>query len=412
MKKLQYLFFILFTIPSFGQINYDAGYIINNNGIKAECLIRNVAWQNNPTEIEFRLNEDDKKTKIANIADIKEFSIGNSYKYKRFNTKIDKSNSEIATLSSEKNPIWKDETLLLKVLVEGEVNLYQYIGNGYQRYFISTGNHEKAEQLIYKEYYAQNNVVTENNAFKQQLFTTLKSDKFTADDFKDLPYEKQKIIDLIIKYNTTKNNQISNFAPKQNQAKTNFKLQLGVNYSDIEIISTSEFETGGIYSATFPKKPVAIIGFEIEYILPINQKKWSLLFSTSFQHYKSETMASNNAPISIDYKTIDILFGVRHYFFLNNQSAIFINGGMIYGSPFNSYSKRERQKYSWEEGTGTIEIKKEIEGNAYAYIGLGYNYHKYNVELRFNSDRELFKSDRKLKSSYSSFGILFSYNFL
>jgi hypothetical protein len=412
MKKLQYLFFILFAIPSFGQINYEAGYIINNDGNKTEYLIRNVAWENNPTEIEYRLNEDDKKSKIANIADIKEFSIGSSYKYKRFNTKIDRSNSGMVNLSSEKNPTWKDETLFLKVLVEGEVNLYQYTGNGNQRYFISTENHEKAEQLIYKEYYAQNNAIEENNAFRQQLYTTLKSDKFTADDFKNLPYEKKKIVDIIIKYNSTKNNQIANFEPKQNQGKTNFKLQLGVNYSDIEIVSTSEFEMGGIYFATFSKKPVAVIGFEIEYILPINQKKWSLLFSTSFQQYKSETIASNNAPISIDYKTIDLLFGVRHYFFLNNQSAIFINGGMIYGSPFNSYLKRERQKYSWEDGTGTIEIKKTLEGNAYAYIGLGYNYHKYNVELRFNSDRELFKSDRKLKSSYSSFGILFSYNFL
>jgi hypothetical protein len=412
MKKLYYLFFILFAIPSFGQINYEAGYIINNEGIKTECLIRNVAWQDNPTAIEYRLSETDKKTITTNIADIKEFGIGGIYKYKRFTTKIDQSNSEILALSSEKNPIWKDETVLLKVLVEGEANLYQYNGSGNQRYFISTGNHQKAEQLIYKEYYAQNNAITENNAFRQQLFTTLKSDKLTVDDFKNLPFEKKKIIDLFIKYNTAKNKQITNFEPKQNKGIINFKAQLGVDYTSLFYVNSIQYLTSQEnYSANFPKKPILSIGAEMEYILPFNQKKWGLLFEANYQSYHSDAITSDNYPISIDYKYINLIFGLRHYLFLNTHSSLFVNAGLAYGVPFNSFSIRQFPKKSWEtEPTTYIEA---IGGNGNGFLGLGYSFEKYNIELRYNTPRELFiKESNNIHTDYHSVGIIIGYKFL
>lgn len=51
MKKLIIVFLIFLPILSFSQINFESGYIIRNNNIKTECLIRNVAWKNNPTNI-------------------------------------------------------------------------------------------------------------------------------------------------------------------------------------------------------------------------------------------------------------------------------------------------------------------------------------------------------------------------
>lgn len=411
MKKLQYLFIILFAIPSFGQINYEAGYIINNDGIKTECLIRNVAWQDNPTAIEYRLSKDDHKTNTANITDIKEFCIGSSYKYRRFNTKIDRSNSEILTLSSEKNPIWKNETVLLKLLVEGEANLYQYNGNGNQRYFISTGNHEKVEQLIYKEYYAQNNVITENNAFRQQLFTTLRSDKFTVDDFKNLPYEKKKIIEIIVKYNTSKNKQITNFEPKQNKGILNLRAQLGVDYASLFYVnSMKHFTFQQNYSADFPEKAILSIGAEIEYILPFNQKKWGLLFESNYQSYHSDAITSDNYPISIAYKYINLIFGLRHYLFLNKRSSLFINAGITYGMPFNSFSIRQFPPEDWQ--TEPTTHTESIGGNGNGFLGLGYSFEKYNIELRYNTARELFlKESNNIHTDYHSIGIIIGYKF-
>ena len=161
MKKI-ILLFIFISSPIFSQINFETGYFIKNNNVKTDCLIRNIGWQKNPTEIEYKLNENDKSQK-ATISEIKEFNVGDSYKYKRFTINIDRSSSDINNLSREKNPVWKEETLLLKILVEGEINLYQYEDINFVRYFISSGNHETAEQLVYKEYNAEYSEVDELN---------------------------------------------------------------------------------------------------------------------------------------------------------------------------------------------------------------------------------------------------------
>ena len=99
MKKTLLLFFVLITYSTFSQIRFEPGYITENDGNRKECLIRNVAWKNNPVEIEYKLTENDVPQK-ATIAQLIEFSVGNAYKYKRFITKIDRSSANINNLST------------------------------------------------------------------------------------------------------------------------------------------------------------------------------------------------------------------------------------------------------------------------------------------------------------------------
>ena len=45
---------ILYQTASFAQINFEPGYIINNQGVKTECFIRNVAWKNSPVTFDYK----------------------------------------------------------------------------------------------------------------------------------------------------------------------------------------------------------------------------------------------------------------------------------------------------------------------------------------------------------------------
>ena len=57
MKRiLPFLALLAFT-ASFSQITYQPGYFINNSGSKTECLIKNVAWKDNPVEFDYKLSE-------------------------------------------------------------------------------------------------------------------------------------------------------------------------------------------------------------------------------------------------------------------------------------------------------------------------------------------------------------------
>ncbi|MEX0314438.1 MAG: tRNA modification GTPase, partial [Allomuricauda sp.] len=154
----KHLFFLLTLALSFNcyaQISYEKGYFIENNGKKVECFIENVDWKNNPTEFKYKLSESSESIKVG-ITKVKEFSVQNYSKYIRANVKIDRSSSNINQLSSTRNPVFKEETLFLKILVEGTSNLYYYEDGNLIRYFYSKDGHHNLEQLIFKYYLKDN----------------------------------------------------------------------------------------------------------------------------------------------------------------------------------------------------------------------------------------------------------------
>ena len=143
--------FCLITIHAFGQIKFEKGYIIDNNNLKVECLIKNSDWKNNPNEFDYKLSETDSPKK-GNLTTIKEFSVPGVMKFIRVDTKIDRSPMDESVLSDSINPNWSSERLFLKVLVEGKASLYFYQENLFWRFFYSVDN-SPIQQLIFKDYF-------------------------------------------------------------------------------------------------------------------------------------------------------------------------------------------------------------------------------------------------------------------
>ena len=394
MKKL-FLLIILISFPIFAQINFEAGYLTNNNDIKTECFIRNIGWYKNPTEIEYKLNENE-VSKIAKIAEIKEFNIGNSYKYKRFKLKIDRSSSDINQLSTDRNPLYNEETLLLKVLVEGEANLYEYQDVNLIRFFISTGNHETVEQLVFKEYKNEDtSQIGENNYYKQQLRNNLKSDQLTLSDFENVPYKKTKLVDLFVKFNTTKETKTTILETKKDKSAVNLKAIAGVNAAFLSFGNNNN----ALSDYTFGTKTVFVIGLEVENIFSFNQQKWSIYANPNFQSYKKNEINNSNQSIQADYTFLELPFGVRYYMFLNKKSQLFLDAGVAF-----SVTSKSTIQYS---GTAL-----DVSNTTNLFTGLGYKSGRYDIELRYNFCRGLLIEYQNWNSTYSSVGILLGYKIL
>lgn len=245
---------------------------------------------------------------------MKEFNVG-SYKFKRFITDIDRSSDNINSMSHSKPFEYTTETLLLKVLIEGPISLYNYEDGNLSRYFVSKGT--EAEQLNYKQYIDdKTNAIFENSQFKQQLLNLLKSNNLQIKDFENLKYKEKDLIKLFEKYYGTTNT-YANFKEKQNKSIINFKAVVGVNFSSMtienSIISNSRLD--------FESKAIPTLGLEIEYVLPYNQNKWSIFFNPSYQKYE-QTQKFKTYTATVDYSYFDLAFGIRHYFFLSkNQKS-------------------------------------------------------------------------------------------
>jgi hypothetical protein len=55
----------------------------------------------------------------------------------------------------------------------------------------------------------------------------------------------------------------------------------------------------------------------------------------TYHYFKSETEIPID-KVKVNYTSIEIPIGVRHYFFLNENSKVFINGSFIVDISFNS----------------------------------------------------------------------------
>lgn len=390
MKKLTSVLFLLFPFICFSQINFENGYFITNENTKVNCKIKNVDWKNNPRDFEYKLENEEIAKKIS-ISEVKEFMVSDNQYFKRFNVEIDRSKKNISDLSDQKEPLWSKETVFLKVLSEGKLNLYVYNDTGTKFFFYSSNNHENAMQLVFKEYLISDDQIANNNFYKQQIALLMADENFPMEKFSNLTYKQDKILDLFVKYNQIKNPEKVNTYVQNNKPKINLKVITGVNFAK------SEYDVIGKKGET-EAKSVLKIGFEFEYNLAFNKNKWSIFLEPNFQSYKAN--GQNNSKLSVDYKFIEIPVGVRHYLFLgeSDKSKIFIDAGYAYGFIMNS-----------KFGTTNQKIDMVSDGNI--FFGVGYSYSRYSIEFRHNFDRGLIDYN-SWYTNYKSSGITVGYKFL
>lgn len=402
MRK-ELLLLALFTIlcaESYSQIIFEKGYFINESGQKIECLIKNIDWKNNPTDFEYKLSQNDTVQK-ATIQTVKEFGINNVSKYIRTKTKIDRSSDQIDHMSSERNPNFQEELLFLKVLIEGQASLFLYIDGNLTRFFYKK-NDSEINQLVYKRYLV-NYKISKNEYFKQQLFLQLKCEGIGLNDIEPLRYSKKDLEKLFIKYHECANSNFTNFEPKQKKDLFNFNIRPGINYGSLKIQNS----TTDSRDTDFGKRFGIRFGIETEFILPFNKNKWGIIVEPTYQYYKSEqTKETSNVSggilvSKVDYKSIELPIGVRHYFYFNDKSKLFTNISYVFDFPNNSSIKFLRNDES-------MLSELEIKSRRNLALGVGYKYKdKYSLEIRYNTNREILSDYLYWKSNYNSLNIVF-----
>jgi len=390
MKKAIALLLLLCPVITFAQTTFQPGYFIEK-GNKTECLIKNLAWKNNPESIEYKLTEGDEiKTKTIN--EISEFNVNSAYKYHRFTTNVDRSPIVLDKLSNVKEPEWKKETVLLKILVEGEITLYQYEDNNFIKYFYSTGDHTSAEQLIYKEY-IKDGQIAENNMYRQQLYNIMKGNGSSMSKFEKLRYRKDSLVKLFLDYNGSKGEQVTDLTKKQNTGSLNLKITPGATFTSLNLnngISNADFD--------FDSKAGFRIGAELEYIMPFNNNKWSLFVDPNYQSY-SNSGNKGTQEMKAEYNHLELPFGVRHYMFLNENAKFFIDGAYVMGIPLGD---------AFLQYSGSI---LTVEKNSTIALGAGFSYKQYSIELRHTFKHGII--DYTFWSgNYSSTGIILGYKLL
>lgn len=413
MKKILLIILLFCYSFSFAQISFEKGYFITNEGKRTECFIKNLDWKNNPKDFKYKTELTDTEFKTENVTTVQEFGIDNESTFKRFKIKIDRSSNDVKEMTNDRNPVWREEVLFLKILVKGDATLYSYADEDINRYFYETKT-IPTEQLIYLKYIqADNNEgalkTNENNEYKQQLFKNVKSDNITENDIRKLNYKKSDLVKYFLKYNNITSDPGKKESKETSQSHFFIKITPGLSFASLSATNNVNSE----FNVQLDNKIIFKIGAEAEYILPYNRNKWSIFINPSYQKYQdkkdynvpSAFIASPDIQknIEVSYSSIQVPVGIRHYMFLNQKSKIFINASYSL-----DVSSTTDINYTNKTGTSNTANFSGNLGKNLAF-GLGYNFkNKLSAEVRLNTKKELVNYIY-YSAKYSAVDLIFAY---
>ncbi|OBY65302.1 outer membrane beta-barrel protein [Polaribacter reichenbachii] len=386
--KLKTTMIILFLgLNSLAQIKFEKGYFITNNGQKIEGLIKNNEWLQNPNFLIYKKTIDAEQKKLT-LKEVKGFGVYGSSKYIKAIVNIDKSSKILKELNEFKEPKFEQEEIFLKVLIEGDTNLYSYKNGNLVRFFFNKNNSE-IEQLIFKKYKTTEGKIAINDKFKQQLWVSLKCENISFKTFKNLDYKEQDLIHFFERYYNCMQSEYISFKKNKDQDLFNLTLRAGLNNSSLKT-GNNTFDADSPYFPDFGNQLGLRLGVELEFIMPFNKNKWGFIIEPTYQSYKADVDQKNST--SVDYSSIELPIGVRHYFFLNNSSKLYINGSIII-----DFSNGEL-------------LSQEIQSSSNFGFGVGFkSQEKYSIEFRYHTNRDLFNNYLNNYSEYKTMSIIFGY---
>lgn len=398
MKKIILLAGLLATGMYYAQIKFQKGYFIDNSGEKKIVLIKDMGWKNNPVDFEYK-SENSTGIQKANINDVKEFGIDEGAKYVRAKVMLDVSSKDLASMSDNRAPELKENTLFLKYIIEGKADLLFYEDGNGQKFFYSSENSDP-QPLIYKPYYVADSSIGYNEDYKKQILENLKCG-IDSKQLNHTTYSKKDLAKVFTQYNNCSGTEVINYG-KSDTKKALFHISIrpGINSSSLTSGDPSQyFETKFGNSTTFR------IGVEFEYVLPFNKNKWALFIEPTYQYYKKEAKSvaaegwnfNYNYDANVDYKSIELPIGLRHYFFLSEKSKLFLNAAYVMDFNMNSSMKVQ---------FNDIEIAS---GNNFVF-GAGYKYNdRFSAEVRISTTRTLLRGSNNPTSDYKTVSFILGY---
>jgi hypothetical protein len=363
MKFLYALLAMTFVITQANsQTKFEAGYIIYNNGTRAECKILNKNWMKNPEVISYKLTDDGEVTK-ATFSDITEFGVGD-LKYVVADVMIDQSSKEAERMTSSPDPIWVKERTFLKVLMEGEASLYHYSRKGVERFLVSSKNNDSIRQLVYKPYRATATAISYNKTYQAQLLAEVSCPGLP--EVKDVDYTMVSLKRYFIKFNECKGIKVENTKVKK-ASEFHLTVTPGIDFHSFKTVQSVSGQT-----TKFDKKKSIRFGLEAEFVLPFNSGKWAALLEPTYQSYET------NTPFPAVEKSIEMPAGARHYFYLNDKSRIFLDAGAVFDFSLESTAKYAKYAESAEASQKFV---------ISFFAGAGFKYSRFGIEGRLYTEK-------------------------
>ena len=386
MKNLILLAPLLFVATSLSaQVTFESGYFIKDNGELVECFIKNEGWRDNPVKFQYKLDEEG-TIKTGILEEVKEFGILDQIKYIKHTVAIDVTPTGINKLTRDPRVFPNDETLFLKVLVEGDASLYLYTRDGIDVFLYST-DVIATKQLVNKRYLVTATQATYNTAYTSELRRNV---SWYDNEFETPDYTQRSLVNYFTDYNT--------------QAGSSFKVYKEIREAHYRLSPIVEIQIGSLSMVRDIQlgedfaSDVSLLGYRVglsfEYILPFKQNQWGILAEPTLHYLNKEDNSAENR-FSVDLMRVELGLGARRYFYLNENTTIYANALYTLGREVSG---------SLVPGYGRFELTQRGIGGHYS-LGVGAQLSRLNMEVRYHSGRDIATQYPTWKTEYSSVAV-------
>jgi|GEM_PF-5487467 len=352
------------------------------------------------------VKSDNNEEQNFNIAQIKDIVINEESFVAVKVLNDDSLTKNIASLNHLSEPNYKENWLLLKVLVKGDYNLYQYSSNNFSQFYYQDKNTSEIKPLIHKQYIV-GAFLKNNNRFRSQLRQELPLYYFVLKDYEKLEY---KYDDLLRYFN-----KLNGYEEDQGIKKMNLKVSVFAGYLINDLKGKRYHSDISIFGFALPdyqleQKSDLVFGFGGEIMLDkkeLNAIFLEVAFSKYSTSYYLDSYSSELSKIDFRFKTNILLFnlGYKRYFNLSLNSQVYVSGSMS-ANFFNT--SKNYTNYHWfrswtdhlgeyhEAGSYEILQGRKKFSDLGGRIALGYRFKRHyfieaNYRSAFNSENTGFK---------------------
>ena len=399
------LLFLFFTCNLFSQNNFIPGTVTTNKGEVLNGFINYQDWKVTPNEIEFKQGEE---IIVFLPSDIKAFGVKED-KFISRNVKLDVSEQNLQKMDKSDKPKFIDTLIFLNVLVEGNVNLYEFY-NSRTHYFAEKEDvflelinrmrftDDNQDLITYKKYLGQLNV--------------LLNDCQSTNINENINYKRKELTKLVSDYNNcvSTSNSEENYTKKLTNKTNHFYATLGYFISNFSLKSSStelkNFEGGSL--------SIPSLGVVYEIGISKNRDKWSLYnelvyikYNKEFRNEKESSSFTNYDLLNLEYSTLTLSSLFRYKFHKDGQKTTpFVNGGLglNYVLSENTYVVKNN---SFNQTQTNVDL--ELNPAYFSFsVGSGVVFNDFSAELRYTiTDKILSVSPEQ--SNLSNLGIVVSY---
>jgi hypothetical protein len=280
--KLLVAFHLMLLIchPVYAQSNFRKGFVIAN-GDTLRGLIDYRQWEKNPSTIKFKKDSGLVNAVTYSTADISYFEIYSLDKYEKAVVNKDMRPVDLKDLTENADDLYENDTVFLRVLVKGQMSLYQFTDS--KDHFYIKVDDKNFEELMYKVYLTEGNI-SRRSIFIDQLSRFIDKSKDNAallSRIQSANYNEDDLVKVVNQLNFQQGGEVL-YTVKKLKVPLSFFVGAGATYSSLRFEGESNKASVLGYNKSI--RPLLTAGIE----MTILRNLQNLAFRAELSYYSMQ----------------------------------------------------------------------------------------------------------------------------